>query len=286
MNACKEFNLEKMGRRRADVLSGGNKRKLSAAIALLGHPRLAVLDEPSCGLDPAARRALWDAISSAVCSSKASARGGSGIPSAVLLTTHSMEEAEALSSRLAILADGRMLTIGTGQQIKQRYGGCHELSLTLVAESAETLLNIIGQLGAGALRPETCLNMQSVGPLLDQDHAKRRAYSRARCVVRAQMETLGYVQASVLAEWWVQQSRGEAVEAFLCSTLGEGLELTENFGPHWRYRLPRGPIALPDVFHHLEANAQPLGIAEYTLSQASLEQIFNGMAQEAEAARG
>ena len=51
-------------KRRAEVLSGGNKRKLSAALALMGSPALAILDEPSCGLDPAARRALWTEMSS------------------------------------------------------------------------------------------------------------------------------------------------------------------------------------------------------------------------------
>ena len=89
--------------RHADVLSGGNKRKLSAALALMGAPRLAVLDEPSCGLDPGARRALWGAVYSAVAGATSAPRGGgAALPTAVLLTTHSMEEAEALSTRLGI----------------------------------------------------------------------------------------------------------------------------------------------------------------------------------------
>eukprot|EP00435_Cladocopium_sp_Y103_P035658 s2043_g9.t1 len=58
-DSLQDFKLAKLARRRAEVLSGGNKRKLSAALALMGSPSLAILDEPSCGLDPAARRALW-----------------------------------------------------------------------------------------------------------------------------------------------------------------------------------------------------------------------------------
>jgi len=273
-DALRNFKLEKMAHRRADLLSGGNKRKLSAALALMGNPSLAVLDEPSCGLDPAARRALWGAVHDAVQTS--GVRAGN---CAVLLTTHSMEEAEALSTRLGIMADGHLLTVGTSQQIKQRYGACHELYFALRPESQEAMTQSLQQLGGGvALRPETPLGLESVGPLVESDPAKKQAYARARCVVRAQIEAVGHVEASVLAEWWTQQTRGEAIENFLRGLLGEGVELAENFGPHWRFRLPHGGCGLPDLFRHLEESGKPLGIAEYTLSQATLEQIFNSIA--------
>jgi len=283
--ALRSFKLEGMAHRRADLLSGGNRRKLSAAIALIGSPSLAILDEPSCGLDPAARRALWGAVHSAVAG--ATVLPGSGGRcvggSAVLLTTHSMEEAEALSTRLGIMAEGRLLTVGTSQQIKQRHGACHELCLTLRPETPETLAKSLQQLGGGtALRPEMPLALQSVAPLIEADAAKKRAYARARCIVRAQIEAVGHVEASVLAEWWLQQTRGEAIDAFLRQLVGDGVDLAENFGPYWRFRLPHGGCGLPDLFRHLEETGKPLGIAEYMLTQATLEQIFNGIAGEAE----
>jgi hypothetical protein len=197
-----------------------------------------------------------------------------------------MEEAEALSTRLGILAEGKLLTVGTSQQIKQRHGSCHELCLTLAAESAELLSSTLNHLGGGQLRPDTPLDVRSVGPLLDADAMKKRAYARPRCVVRAQIEAVGHVEAAVLAEWWLQQGRGDAVENFLKALLGESVELAENFGPYWRFRLPHSSsLGLPGIFGQLEEHGKALGIAEYTLTQATLEQIFNSMAQDADAER-
>jgi len=81
----------------AGTLSGGNKRKLSVGIATLGNPPIILLDEPSAGMDPEARRFMWSAVA------KISQRDKQ---SAVILTTHSMEEAEALSTKMAIMAKG------------------------------------------------------------------------------------------------------------------------------------------------------------------------------------
>lgn len=283
-----EFKLESMAHRRADLLSGGNKRKLSAALALVGSPTLAVLDEPSCGLDPSARRALWGAVHSAVAG--ATALPGIGLergvaPSAVLLTTHSMEEAEALSTRLGIMAEGKLLTVGTSQQIKQRHGSCHELCLSLKPEAEQDLAAGLRQLGNGTLSASSQIGADSIGPLLEMEPAKKRAYSRARCVVRSQIEAVGHVEASVLVEWWLQQSRGEAIEQFLVGLVGDGVDLAENFGPFSRFRLPHGGRGLPQLFQELEENGPALGIAEYTLSQATLEQIFNGIAGDVDTER-
>jgi ATP-binding cassette subfamily A (ABC1) protein 3 len=88
----------------AGTFSGGNKRKLSVAIAMLGQPSIIFLDEPSTGMDPGARRFMWNVISRISIVNKSSS---------VILTTHSMEEAEALSSRMAIQVDGSLQCIGT-----------------------------------------------------------------------------------------------------------------------------------------------------------------------------
>jgi ATP-binding cassette subfamily A (ABC1) protein 3 len=77
----------------AGSYSGGNKRKLSVAIALIGNPPIVFLDEPSTGMDPNARRFMWNIISNISTRRK---------KSSIILTTHAMEEAEALSSRIAI----------------------------------------------------------------------------------------------------------------------------------------------------------------------------------------
>ncbi|XP_054427288.1 ATP-binding cassette sub-family A member 13 [Pteronotus mesoamericanus] len=94
--------------------SGGTKRKLSAALALLGRPDLLLLDEPSSGMDPCSQRLLWDAV-------RRAAREGC----AVVLTSHSMEECEALCTRLAIMVGGSVRCLGSPQHLKNRFGdGC------------------------------------------------------------------------------------------------------------------------------------------------------------------
>jgi ATP-binding cassette, subfamily A (ABC1), member 3 len=93
----------------APALSGGNKRKLSLGIALMGNPTVVLLDEPSSGLDAAAKRIMWRTLAATV-------PGRS-----ILLTTHSMEEADALAGRAGILAK-RMLALGTTEQLRHRFG--------------------------------------------------------------------------------------------------------------------------------------------------------------------
>eukprot|EP00913_Durusdinium_trenchii_P010266 g9627.t1 len=197
--------------------------------------------------------------------------------SAVLLTTHSMEEAEALSNRLGIMADGQLLTVGTAQQIKAKHGACHELMLRLRPETED----------GGAWESRTAVSMHrqqwpaplsssDVNQILESDSWKRAAYARPRCIVRLQLEQGGVVEPSVFAEWFLQQAKGERVEQFLSTLLGDHVELAEDFGIYWRFRLPRTS----------EDHAESFGVAEYTLSQATLEQIFNSITEGADAFGG
>lgn len=113
--------LQAVDDRMADALSGGNKRKLGLGIALMGNPSLVLLDEPSSGLDAAAKRIMWTTL--------AAIAPGRGI----LLTTHSMEEADALAGRAGILAR-RMLALGTPDELRHRFGDA--LDVHLVARGA------------------------------------------------------------------------------------------------------------------------------------------------------
>ena len=91
--------------------SGGNLRKLSTAVATVGRPQVLLLDEPTSGMDPGAKRYLWEVI-------KSLQQSGCS----VVLTTHSMEECEALCNRLAIMMDGQFQCFGTVAHLKQRFG--------------------------------------------------------------------------------------------------------------------------------------------------------------------
>lgn len=113
--------LEAFSTRMAHALSGGNKRKLSLGIALMGNPSVVLLDEPSSGLDAAAKRIMWHTL------------GGIVPGRSILLTTHSMEEADALANRAGILAK-RMLAMGTTDNLRQRFGDA--LHVHLVSQTA------------------------------------------------------------------------------------------------------------------------------------------------------
>ena len=103
-----QFHLDDMLTKKAGKLSGGWQRKLSLAMALISEPSIIFLDEPTLGLDVIARSELWDAI-----------RALKGKVT-IILTTHYMEEAEALSDRIGIMKNGRLLVIGTAEELMEK----------------------------------------------------------------------------------------------------------------------------------------------------------------------
>ena len=114
------MDLEEYVDIRAVNLSGGNKRKLSVAMAMIGNPPIVFLDEPSTGVDPKAKRFMWTIVSKISTMRK---------KSVVILTTHSMEEAEALCTKMGIMVGGRFKCFGSAQHIKDKYGTGYEVEI-------------------------------------------------------------------------------------------------------------------------------------------------------------
>uniref|UniRef100_A0A674NRG4 P-type phospholipid transporter n=1 Tax=Takifugu rubripes TaxID=31033 RepID=A0A674NRG4_TAKRU len=114
----RKLGLMKYVDKAAGSYSGGNMRKLSTAIALIGGPPVVFLDEPTTGMDPKARRALWNAILSIIKEGRS-----------VVLTSHSMEECEALCTRMAIMVNGRFRCLGSVQHLKNRFGDGYTIIL-------------------------------------------------------------------------------------------------------------------------------------------------------------
>lgn len=106
----RQFDLHEILGKKAGKLSGGWQRRLSIAMALISEPEILFLDEPTLGLDVLARSELWNIIRSL--------KG----KITIILTTHYMEEAEALSDRIAIMKDGKLLSVGTANEIKSKTG--------------------------------------------------------------------------------------------------------------------------------------------------------------------
>jgi ABC-2 type transport system ATP-binding protein len=105
------FGLDDVADRQAGGLSGGQRRRLALALALIGSPELIVLDEPTTGLDVESRRATWAALRDFV-----------GAGGTILLTTHYLEEAEALATSIAVIDRGRIVALGTTTEIRTRAG--------------------------------------------------------------------------------------------------------------------------------------------------------------------
>lgn len=152
-DVLEQAGLTALAGRRCDKLSGGEQRKVQFALAIAGAPDLLVLDEPTTGFDPQARRALWQLV-------RAKADAGA----AVLLATHHMEEAEALADRIVVIADGRIIADGPPAAIKAKVAATIlKLRTRLAAASFRSLPDVVKveQIGADisilTTRPRTTL---------------------------------------------------------------------------------------------------------------------------------
>jgi ABC-2 type transport system ATP-binding protein len=126
-DSIKTAQLEEKRKSRVGGLSGGQKQRLAMACALVGDPELLFLDEPTTGLDPQARRHLWDLVDDLK-------RAGRTI----ILTTHYMDEAERLCDRVAIMDHGKIIALGTPQQLIASIGGEHIVEFATTRGTGDT----------------------------------------------------------------------------------------------------------------------------------------------------
>ncbi len=135
--AIQKLDLQSHRKKTAGTLSGGNKRKLCVALALVGNPPIIFLDEPSAGMDPEARRFMWSVV----------AKIAQRKTSAVVLTTHSMEEAEALSTKMGIMVKGGVFKcFGSAQHIKNKFGTGFVIEIKTRTLHLEELLLVTSEL--------------------------------------------------------------------------------------------------------------------------------------------
>ncbi|KAF3320351.1 ABC transporter A family member 7-like protein [Carex littledalei] len=127
-----------VGDKQSKTYSGGMKRRLSVAISFIGDPKVVYMDEPSTGLDPASRNNLWNVVKRAK------------KDRAIILTTHSMEEAEVLCDRLGIFVDGSFQCLGNPKELKARYGGSYVFTMTTSAEKEQEVETLVQHLSPNA----------------------------------------------------------------------------------------------------------------------------------------
>ncbi|CAN1829239.1 ABC transporter A family member 1 [Linum perenne] len=314
MEKLVEFDLLKHADKPSFALSGGNKRKLSVAIAMIGDPPIVFLDEPSTGMDPIAKRFMWEVIS------RLSTRQGK---TAVILTTHSMNEAQALCTRIGIMVGGRLRCLGTPQHLKTRFGNHLELEVKPTEVSSwdmqqlcqsiqEKLFDIPMQKRSLLDDLEVCIGASSasssdatsaaeislsqetmilIGCWLGNEERVKKLVSSSTADSNGVMDEQlteqlirdGGLPIPVFSEWWLAKEKFSAIDSFVLSSF-PGATLERSNGISAKYQLPyQDDLSLADVFGHIEKNRKRLGIVEYSINQSTLESIFNHFAAEAAA---
>jgi ATP-binding cassette subfamily A (ABC1) protein 3 len=292
--SMKQFDLLSFENKKAGTLSGGNKRKLSVAIAMLGSPPLVLLDEPSSGMDPVAKRFMWAKIAEISAVQKCS----------VILTTHSMEEVEALCSRVCIMVGGRIRGLGSSQHLKSRYGQGFQLETSQEAANAEQIAAAVAELRVAAKLPEgtdritrsQVLALASVSPIYAQvvgeihDNGNGWGIHQAfiASVLPSATAALDAREITVqeLAAWWAQEALALGFLSHVTTVAFPGSELLERHGSRMRFAIPAQAISLSELFRKVEECRSTFSVAGYSLGQTSLEQIFNFFASQQEEETG
>ena len=261
------MNLAKFRHVQAGTYSGGNKRKLSVAIAMLGKPPIIFLDEPSSGMDPAARRFMWEVINDITQKKK---------HSSIILTTHSMEEAEALSNKLAIMVEGKIKTIGSVQQLKKKYGKCFELELKMELPTEEEI-EIKKKEFQGLLENEkdefSLEEIKKILEKLDEDNLFLEIKHKGKGhFINLELEKRGVVKAELFIEWLNLNEKFVRIYTYLKDHF-LGTELLESLQSFAKFKVPDS-TRLSKIFKELETYQKILSIQNYSVKQISLEQIF------------
>jgi len=275
------------------------KRKLSVACATIGQPKIVFLDEPSTGMDPVARRDLWKVISKMV-----SQVDSDGNPStSMILTTHSMEECEALCPRIGIMAGGKLRCLGSAQRLKSRFGKGFQIELKveevepndedykiIIQNLAKIVDDILlssrnhsdvalGEFSAVTLdvvkkSVETLTNDESLSSLISSDDPTGYLiYKNARSEAGVTISELGLFCASEI--------RVQNLIDFVTDSYPDA-KVRERQDNKVRFEVTSEGLKISSLFTLVENNKANLRLTDYGISQTTLEQVFNVHAAEAE----
>ena len=253
------LDLAKFARIRSSHLSGGTKRKLCLALALLGRPRVLLLDESAAGLDVLAMRSLWEIIRNL---SKANNQ-------TVILTTHSMEEAEAVASRIGIMARGQLRCLGSVQQLRDNHGQGYELLVTLKEPSQEEVNHLLADWHHE--RDEVMIDCKEL--------CEKQSASFLFSFSNEFGHQCDHITSERFALWWATKISCETFFNMLTSKLGSQVEIIEELGKCLKLGIPQ-TVHIAKVFQVLEDESTKSQVEEYSVSQLSLESIFNRFAKE------
>lgn len=259
--------------------SGGMKRRLSVSIALIGDPKIVFLDEPTTGMDPVSRRQVWNLIERVK-------RGR-----VTLLTTHSMEEADVLGDRVAIMKGGRLAALGSSLQLKRKFGTGYSVSVLSVPEQQQELLEHVNEFFDDKI-PESSTSSSAVDEMETppasptatsstngKDHANGHDKSRSsKSRQQEQIEIIGNGASSEKSKPKQDMEPGTEEEA------DDGrVKRTLQEGPVTQYRIPLAyHDYLSDFFRSLDRSKAKFGISNVQLAMTTLEDVFLRVAEKGE----
>ena len=250
--------------------SGGNKRKLCLGISILGFPELIILDEPTAGMDPESRKKVWKLLNELKVNQ-----------CSIILTSHSMDEAENVSDRISIMVGGRLQCLGSPVYIKQRFGDQFELQIKMENPGQIELNEMISVLNYseknsildrdGIINVLNLLKCGNYYRLINQKNSGSALYWT--------LERKGGVGLEDLLNWVITEQSGDNIVFFLRDNFNE-IKVEEHYFTYFKIKIMNNKnISLGSIFHLIEINKFKLKIAGYSLSQTSLDQIFNKFAK-------
>ena len=275
-----ELNLTDFKDKISSTLSGGNKRKLSVAIALICNPPIILLDEPSTGMDPEVRRNMWKAINNvSICNKR----------SAIIMTTHSMEEAETLCKIIGILVDGEFKCLGTSDEIKDKYGFGFEIKLNIIEPYNNEINKIYKKFGINFDEKNKYIDINGLDDFLEKYGLnkyrillKKKNFGRK---IMEEMKLKEIISANRIVLWLYYLKCVLGIiklikvhfEEIICVDYDDN-----NFNFKIKRNKKKDEKTIGFLFGLIEDNKNEFKIGFYSLQYSSLEQIFNKFAKEKE----
>ena len=270
-----EMNLSKYKDKVSGTLSGGNKRKLSVAIALICNPPIILLDEPSTGMDPEARRYMWGVIHRVSLNQK---------KSTIIMTTHSMEEAETLCKRIGILVNGQFKCLSTSDEIKEKYGYGYEINLQINIPNINEIYNIYNikdndkKQNINKNNLEQILKIYGLEKYLGQ--IKKELLGGK---ILEELELRGYISFDKILFWIYYLKNVLGIIKVIMNYFNE-IYIVDYGENNFIFKIKRNKIkgekSIGFLFGLIEENKEKYNIEQYFLQFSSLEQIFNKFAKE------
>jgi ATP-binding cassette subfamily A (ABC1) protein 3 len=258
----------------AGTLSGGNKRKLSVAIALICNPPIILLDEPSTGMDPEARRFMWGVIHRVSINQK---------KSTIIMTTHSMEEAETLCKRIGILVDGQFKCLSTSDEIKEKYGYGYEINLQIIKPDTNKLYEIFNVCDDDKNK-EISYNCLEKELILYKLHKYYNQIQKDKFggKILEEFEIYGKMNFNKILIWIYYLNNFFGIVSIILDFFPEVFCVDysdNNFIISIKKEVDK---SIGFLFGLIEDNKEKYNIEQYDLKLTSLEQIFNKFAREKE----